>query len=313
MDLELLVSFLEVARLRHFGQAARARGMSQPAMSHQIRRLEDRVGTPLLERTSRSVELTASGRALVPEARRLIAGLDRALARARDAGGNRADRLVLGSIGAGLNSFTPLLIGGLREQVPQVALEVRQLDTPASLKALRSGDIDLAVVRFMGDPGGMQMQSLLLEPLMAAVPSGHALARRRALAIADLRDEEFVMWPREANPWLRDQIVAACRAELFEPKMAIEGADAEALLGLVSAGFGVSLLPLTFSGLARAGVCWRPLQGDPPKSAIQIAWLKPVRTRLIPIAVEVAREAAATWLQRHASGRGSATATASFR
>lgn len=295
MDLDLLRAFLELAERLHFGRTAQRLHISQPALSHRIRRLEEELGAPLFERTSRSVRLTDAGDALVPEARRVIVSYERALAQTRNAAAGGAGHLAMASVSAGLNGITPLIVGELRRRVSGVAVQLMQLDTPEMLSALRQGHIDIGIARSADDAAGVRVVRLVEEPMVAVVPSTHRLAGRARIAPADLRDEDFVLWPRTTNPSFHDQVLAVCRAEGFRPRVAMEGSDIETQLGLVSAGVGVSLQPASFANLGRSGVTWRPLAANAPRSWLELVWCEPVRSGLVPVVREIAHDLAARW------------------
>ena len=295
MDLALLRSFLEVAERLHFGNAAERLQISQPALSHQIRRLEEYVGAPLFDRTSRSVRLTEAGHALVPEARRVMIDFERALTQTRTAASGGAGHLSIASIGAGLNSLLPLIVRRLRDRVPGVAVQIVQMGTPELLSQLRMRELDFGIVRSADGAAGVRVETLVDEPMVAVLPAGHRLAGRAALAAADMRDEDFVLWPRTSNPVFHDHVLAVCRAAGFVPRVVMEGTDIETQLGLVSAGIGVSMQPASFASLGRRGVVWRSLEGS-PTSPLQMSWCEPVRTPLILLAAQFARELGASSL-----------------
>lgn len=300
MDLRLLESFLAVAERLHFGRAAESLGLSQPTLSHQIRRLEDHVGAALFDRTSRAVSLTDAGHALVPEARRVVIDLERAIAQSRTAAEGRAGHLAVGSIGAALNSITPRVISRLREQVPGVAVQLTQMNTPELLNALRQRELDVGFVRSAGRAAGVRVETLLEEPMLIALPTQHPLGNQDVVDVRDLRDEEFVLWPRTVSPAFHDQVYAVCRSAGFEPSVAMEGADIETQLGLVSADVGVSLQPASFANLGRRGVAWRHLAQAAPVSSLQFAWCEPSRTPLISTTLRLAHELASEMLAGNA-------------
>ena len=295
MDIGLLRSFLEVAERLHFGNASSRLHISQPTLSHQIRRLEEYVGAPLFDRTSRSVRLTEAGLALVPEARRVLIDFERALTQTRTAASGGAGHLSIASIGAGLNSVLPLIVGRLRERVPGVAVQIVQMGTPELLSHLRMRELDFGIVRSADGAAGVRIETLVNEPMVAVLAAGHRLAGQAEVAPSDMRDEDFVLWPRASNPVFHDQVLALCGAWGFVPRVVMEGADIETQLGLVSAGIGVSMQPASFANLGRRGVVWRPLTGDTPTSPLQMTWCEPVRTPLIEMAVQFAREFGASW------------------
>ncbi|GIH19865.1 LysR substrate-binding domain-containing protein [Rugosimonospora africana] len=302
MDTDLLTSFLEVAQRLHFGHAADRLGMTQPALSHQIRRLERQIGAALFARTSRQVTLTAAGAAFVPQARRVLVELERAVAHCRSIAAGGTGHLRIGSIGAALNSVTPGLVRRLYERLPGLAIQLTQLDTPPQLAALRAGELDLGVVRSADPATGVTLFDLFAEPMMLALPAGHRLATKPLLTGADLRDEAFILWPRATNPLFHDQVLGYCQAAGFSPRTAMEGADIETQLGLVSAGIGVSPQPASFSNLARSGVTFKSLR-DAPESVVQLAWSRsapPVRLDdAVAAATETATEVAAVRLSGH--------------
>ena len=272
MDTSLLAAFLEVAQSLHFGKAAERLQVTQPALSHQIRRLEQQVGAPLFERTSRQVRLTAAGQALVPQARRVLADLERAIFHCRAVAAGGAGHLKIGSIGAALSSFTPNLIRALHDQLPGLALQLTQMDSPLQLAALRIGELDMGIVRAPGPAAGVAFEDLFAEPMAIAVPESHSLASADIVTAADLRSEPFILWPRAASPLFQDQVLAYCAEAGFRPRVVMEGADVETQLGLVSAGIGISPQPASFANLRRRGVDFRPL-ASAPETIVQLAWL----------------------------------------
>lgn len=302
METSLLTAFLEVAHRLHFGQAADSLQVSQPTLSHQIRRLEQEVGTPLFERTSRQVRLTAAGQALIPEARQVLADLERAVFHCRTAAEGQAGYIKVGSIGAALNSFTPHFVQRLRERAPGLAIQLAQLDTPLQLAALRTGELDLGIVRSADPATDIAVADLFAEPMVIALPASHPLCGGDVVTAADLRAEPFILWPRTASPLFRDQFVAYCAAAGFRPRIVMEGADIETQLGLVSASIGVSPQPASFASLRRRGVDFRPLD-DAPESIVQLAWAEASPPGHLPALLEIARNATEPTLrQLHNAG-----------
>jgi DNA-binding transcriptional LysR family regulator len=290
MDTALLASFLEVARHLHFGRAADSLDLTQPALSHQIRRLERQLDVPLFERTSRQVHLTPAGHALVPQARRILTDLERAVFHVRAVAAGGAGQLKLGSIGAALGSITPHLVQGIRECLPGLAVQVTQMDSPVQLAALHAGELDFGIVRSAGPVTGVDVEDLFCEPMILAVPQDHGLAERELLSAADLREEQFVLWPRVASPLFHDQVLTYCRQAGFQPQVAMEGTDIETQLGLVSAGVGVSPQPASFANLRRRGVAFRSLDGA-PRTTVQLAWRAAPPPARLATAIEIARRA----------------------
>jgi DNA-binding transcriptional LysR family regulator len=291
MDTALLTSFLEVAQRLHFGQAADRLGMTQPTLSQQIRRLEHQVGASLLERTSRHVRLTKAGEALIPQARRVLADLERAVFHCRAVAAGGVGHLKVGSIGAALNSVTPHLVHGLRERLPGLVVQLTQMDSPVQLAALHAGELDFGIVRAAAPVAGIALEDLFSEPMIVALSSDHRLAAVDRVTAVDLSEEFFVLWPRTASPLFHDQVLAYCRQAGVEPRIAMEGADIETQLGLVSAGIGISPQPASFANLQRRNVTFRPL-ADAPTSTVQLAWRATSPPEHLGPMIEIARGAA---------------------
>lgn len=272
MDTRRLRSFLTLAETLHFGRAAERAGISQPTLSQHVRRLEQELEVELFERTSRHVHLTDAGAALVSGARRVIADVERARRECRDAAAGRAGTLTVASNGSVLNTIVPSIIARLRRERPGLAIEVAAMDSAAELTALQDGEVDIAVMRYPQPLPGMEMRALIEEPMVAAVPAGHPLAPERPIAVEQLRDERFVLWPRSSSEGFRDQVEAMCRAAGFSPRVAMEGADIETQLGLVAAGLGVSIQPASYSALGRDGVRFLAFPEDAPRSTVTLVW-----------------------------------------
>jgi DNA-binding transcriptional LysR family regulator len=299
MDTALLTSFLEVAQRLHFGQAADRLGMTQPTLSQQIRRLEHQVGASLLERTSRHVRLTKAGEALIPQARRVLADLERAVFHCRAVAAGGVGHLKVGSIGAALNSVTPHLVHGLRERLPGLVVQLTQMDSPVQLAALHAGELDFGIVRAAAPVAGIALEDLFSEPMIVALSSDHRLAAVDRVTAVDLSEEFFVLWPRTASPLFHDQVLAYCRQAGVEPRIAMEGADIETQLGLVSAGIGISPQPASFANLQRRNVTFRPL-ADAPTSTVQLAWRATSPPEHLGPMIEIARGAAELVLRQYA-------------
>lgn len=274
MDLELrqLRVFLTVASELHFSRAARRLHVSQPALSQQIRALERTVGAALFDRSSRATELTPAGRVLLDAAPRVLFEAERAQALVTQAANGAVGLLVVGSVGTALASVTPRILRAMREQFPDLQLEVTQQDTAAQMTALADRRLDVGLVRAATPTEAVAVEHLVSEPLLAAVPADHPLAAESTIDPADLADEPFVLWPRPLGMAFFDILTSYCREHGFSPRIVAEGADIETQLGLVAAGLGVSLQPSYYANLRPPGVEFRPLRGDVPQVALQVAW-----------------------------------------
>ncbi len=272
MDLRHLRYFLAVAEEGHVTRAAERLGIQQPPLSQQIRALEDELEVRLFRRLPRGVELTDAGRALAGDARRILADVEAARARVERTARGEEGRIVVGfTSSAPFHPFVPGVLGAFREANPRVSLALEEGGTYDLVEALRAERLDAAFIR-SGVPGGegIGVYPLLEEPMTAALPRRHPLARGargRPLALKDLAGEPFVLYRRASGPGLFDAILGACRAAGFAPNIEQEAPRITATLNLVAAGLGVTIVPQSLSVLRLDGVAYRPLAGGPGLAA----------------------------------------------
>ncbi|MBC3762660.1 LysR family transcriptional regulator [Quadrisphaera oryzae] len=272
METRLLRSFVVLAEEQHFGRAAARLHVAQPALSQQLKSLEQQVGARLLDRSTRRVELTDAGRLLRERALQLLADLDRTTADLALVAAGRAGRVRIGFVGTATYALLPSVARRVREELPGVELELRgELLAPALLDAVAADDLDLAVLRPSGPPpAGLVVEELRREPLVVALPTGHRLAGRDAVALADLAGEVLVAHPSGRRSMLQPLVLDACRAAGVEPEV-IEVGETGTLVALVAAGLGFGLVPDAVRALRLDGVVYRPLGGDPVQVPLALA------------------------------------------
>src|SRR3954467_8498072 len=200
IELRLLRYFAVVAEELHMGHAAARLYISQPALSQQIRVLEDQVGLPLFVRHPRGVALTEAGEALLREARDVLERSERLERTVDDLRRGATESLRIAVPPGAPSTLLPALLGPLRERRPDAGVEVQELGTPEQLDALHAGSIDLGLVREPVDDSRLARRSLLVEPLGVCLPAAHPLARKDCLTLAELADDLFVCFPRAWAP-----------------------------------------------------------------------------------------------------------------
>lgn len=281
--------FVAVAEELHFGRAAERIGVAQPALSQQVRRLEGLVGTELLARSTRSVALTPAGEALLPHARQAIAEADRAVAAAGRAARGEIGHITVGFIETAAVSLVPAAVRSFRGRHPGVDLTLRELPVDAQLAGLRTGSLDLAIVR-----GPLAANDLEVEPvadyrLLAAVPATHRFAGAGAIAVRELAEEPLVVLSREAVPGLYDQVIALLTTPRHSARIAQEVNSIPALLGLVAAGLGIAVMPDAVRSLSREGVRFVALEGG--ENSVLLAARRPEASPLVTAFCDAARAA----------------------
>jgi DNA-binding transcriptional LysR family regulator len=247
MELRQLRYLAEVVRQGGFRRAAAALHVAQPAISHQVRRLEEELGVRLVERGRSGAQPTAAGRAFLARAERILAEAEAARADMQAHAGALTGTVRVGA----WHSSAPDVPGLVREfarRHPGVEILLREHTAAVMLDMVRKGDLDVAVVILAEalDLGQVTVEPVLTEPLVVAGEPGGVLAGRRRVRLADLRDEPFVMFPPGSA--MRGIVEQACAQEGFRPRIAVETMGFTAARALASRGLGVALLPRSLPG-----------------------------------------------------------------
>ncbi len=271
LNLQRLRYFAVLADELHFGRAATRLHIAQPALSQQIRKLEEELGVALFRRSRRAVELTDAGRLLVDEARTLLADAERIAGRLAQAGAGLTGRLRIGFVGSASYSLLPAVVLALRDQAPDVELVLHDLPTSRQIPELLAGRLDAGFVRPPVDAAGVALAPLVSERLVVALPAGHARARSRQVTLSTLADQPFVHVARGGGAALYDDVLAACLSAGFRPDVVQESNDMHVIVNLVAAGIGVALVPESVRTFQRPGVVYRPLRGPGTPLTIGLA------------------------------------------
>ncbi|HWA58713.1 MAG TPA: LysR family transcriptional regulator [Gemmatimonadales bacterium] len=290
IELRHLRYFAILARELHFGRAAARLGIAQPPLSQQIRRLETALGTRLLDRTSRRVQLTDAGVAFLAEAERVLAAVDTAVEAARRTGRGESGELRVAFAATVMFLALPRIIREFRARYPRVHLDLREMPTGPQLDGLRQGDIEIGFVREPRPDPALEMVTVMREPLRIAVNRSHPLAARPTLTVKDLATEPFVLFPAELAPGLHAQVVNLCRAAGFTPRIVEESRELYTSVSLVEAGVGVSILPASVEKLGWRGVRYRPIPSAGAETRIAAAWRKDRVRPVIEAFMGVVRE-----------------------
>ena len=259
MELRDLRYFVAVAQHRNVSRAAESLHVSQPALSEQIRKLEEELGAPLFERTSRGVVLTDAGEAFLPHARAVLAEADIAADSVRMVAHGIAGTLTVGFIDSAALGILPPLIRRFTSRYPQVKLNLRELGTRAQLEELEAGTIDVGIVRGPIWNAGLTGRAIAMESLVVALPSNHEVAREDEVRMADLRDEEFITYPADRGAGLFEETMRLCHEAGFEPHIVQEANEITTICALAGAGLGIAIVPASVSAIAASGVVYRPI------------------------------------------------------
>ncbi|NRQ36174.1 LysR family transcriptional regulator [Nonomuraea sp. NN258] len=269
--------FTVVAEELHFGNAAIRLGMAQPPLSQRIKRLEEELGVRLFDRSARQVRLTEAGRLLLGEAREIVARVDRLHDLLRQGEGSVLKIGVPPDLAA---AVIAALVAGFRESNPDVRLAPAEIWTADQVTALAEGAIDVGLVRHPVSAPALSFGQILVQPYGVLLAADDPLADTGEVHLADLAGRDLLMPPREGEPGLRAETLAACRRHGYVPAQVHQGAG----LGLVMAGAAVAFGPRTES----PGLVWRPLLGSPIASRVSTAWRTAATERSAEKSAEVA-------------------------
>lgn len=271
-ELRLLRYFVTVAEERHFGRAAERLHIAQPPLSQQIQKLERQLGTELIDRSRRPIELTDSGQALFDEARLALTHAERAFAAARRAATGQLGHLRIGALLAAVDGVLPYVMRAHRRQFPDVKLELSELSNHEQVEQLVEHRIDVGLLRGPIDEPSLTVQPLIDDPLAAVVCEDHALADHRRIDPALLAHEPMILWTRAAAATTYGDVVELLRTYDIDPPVVDEVPRIQTILALVASGAGIALLPTSFINLNRTGVRFVPLAGQLPHRPLALAW-----------------------------------------
>jgi DNA-binding transcriptional LysR family regulator len=263
-DLKHLSTFVAVAEELNFHRAAERLTMAQPAVSRVVLELEDRLGVKLLERTTRKVRLTESGRYLLEEAQEILGRIDIAENTVRLLASGTKAILRVGYTTITGHSLVPDITREFRLSNPEVRLELTYLHAPAQRDKILQGEIDLGFIEGSFQSSEIESRPVARHRLVALLPPRHPLAKKSALTIEDLAGERLVMGTNAEWPTLRRIVVDAFQSAGQVMSVAQEASSLTGILGLVTAGVGITI----FTGMPRfcgeQALAPRPIVTDPP-------------------------------------------------
>ncbi|MEL7935867.1 LysR substrate-binding domain-containing protein [Pseudomonas delhiensis] len=245
MDLKQLRYFIAVAEELHFGRAAARLFISQPALSFDIKKLEEQLGIQLLVRNNKSVKLTNAGQVLLDEARDLLLQAEKVKRLTRLSAEGAVGQLRVGFVNSMLYRGLPRAMARFEAQQPNMEVLLMEMNTSEQALALQRGQIDIGFVHWARLPPGIVSECLVADPFLCCLPAGHRLAGQARIDLAELRDEGFILFPRSLSPHYHDLIIARCVDAGFSPHIRHEARLWQTIAAMVGLGMGVALLPKT--------------------------------------------------------------------
>jgi DNA-binding transcriptional LysR family regulator len=272
MELRQIRSFLSIAETLHFGRTAELIHLSQPALSLQIRALEEEVGVRLFERNRRKTTLTAAGIAFRDDAARALSQLHQAIRKARLAADGKMGLLRIGFISTVGIEIVPNIIRQFRKLNPEVELSLRAIPTADQVQMLEAGSLDIGFLRLPIDAhSALDVVTVHREPFVLVVPASHKLAKRKRVRLREVSSQDFVMYERTYAPGFHDLIFGMLRDARIVPNVSQTAAEIATLISLVDAHMGIAILPASAVKHSVASVIACHIVDQIPMSEIGIA------------------------------------------
>jgi len=276
LEIRHLRYFLAVAEEGHFGRGAKRVHVAQPAISRQIRQLEEELGVQLFRRLQPKVQLTGAGHCFLEKTRLLLKNLELAVEEIRQISRLNIGRIRVGYVDMAFYSGDlPEKIRRFQNQNPGIDIELVPHTSVEQIELLQTGSIDLGLVYQEPSPSqNLNSRKLSSEPLTVAVHHSNGLACRSSVSLSELRDQSFVWFNRAQNPALFDYIDEVCQRSGLRRRIIQNGANDLAQLALVAAMVGITFSPLSASVTKPANVCLVPLRDRPLQISLYAAWRK---------------------------------------
>lgn len=280
MDLRQMRFVVAVAEEQNFTRAAARCNVSQPPLSRAIRDLEQELGVQLFQRNTHSVRTTLAGQSLVADIRIALAAIEKGIDGARRTAAGMKGTLKIGFGGSTVYSLMPSLVRRFREVAEDVDLEFCAMPVLGQIDALRSGAIDIGLLRLPIFDELIETKFVHSEPLVVALPDGHPLlAGSGPVTISKLSHSRFVTYEPTRGFNFHSDLLGLCRLADFTPDIAHLVPTTEAIVGIVACGEGVAILPASAERLRMKGVSFRPLNARQlpehlTKVCFGLAWCK---------------------------------------
>ncbi|MBD2246389.1 LysR family transcriptional regulator [Nostoc sp. FACHB-888] len=290
MELRHLRYFIAVAEELHFSKAAERLHIAQPPLSQQIQQLEAELGVELFQRkTKRQVQLTEAGQVFLQEAYQLFAQLSKAIDLTQRTGRGEKGKLRVGFTSLVTYDLLPVILRRFREQFPEVELVLQELTTTQQEQALFNHRIHVGFAHPPLEDNTLNQECIQKEGLIVALLETHLLARQENISVRSLLRENFIMFPRHLGPGLYDQILSLCQQGSFSPKVTQEAIQMQTIIGLVSAGMGIAIVPSSLQNLQRAGVVYRALEEKTPLVETAVVWRQEDMTPVLREFLQIVR------------------------
>ncbi|WP_169544705.1 LysR family transcriptional regulator [Sneathiella aquimaris] len=261
-DIRQIRHFIAVAEEKHFRIAAERLHMTQPPLSHSIKKLEQTLNVTLLTRANRSVTLTPAGEVFLKGAYEILEKLNQVTEDTRRASQGLTGRLTLGFVGSAIYEALPDTVRQFRQTFPNVEVELEELSTVDQLDAISKGSIDAGLLRPpVAGRGLFDLTTIRQEKLIVVMPQSHPQADKKAVRLSSLSEDGFILFPLQTSPNLHALVLHACHQAGFTPRISQTASQIQTQISLVSAGLGIALVPQCVRQAVHSGVVYKDLEG----------------------------------------------------
>lgn len=272
IDLRQLRYFVCLAEELHFGRAAERLGMAQAPLSQQIRLMEERLGVSLFHRTTRRTRLTSAGQTLLRHARELLDAADRAVAHTRAMAGEATGRITVAGVNVAMTHVIPPVLAAFRKLWPAVIVDVVPLGTAEQLRTLETGEINIAFIRPTERAAYMQVETIMSEGFVAAIPSGHRLTEKSDIALSDFEGESLIGYAPILGANYATIMMTALRKAGLQARVVQECTHTIAVATQVASGLGVAIMPSWIANIRSPYLEFRPIPELPCAIDLMVAW-----------------------------------------
>jgi DNA-binding transcriptional LysR family regulator len=262
MELRHLRYFVAVAEELHFRRAAQILHVAQPALSHQIKQLEEEIGAPLFHRGQHKIQLTAAGKVFYDKAQVILRDLTRAVRDVRAVEQGETGSISMGFVSTAAISILPNLLAHIREEMPTAEVVLKALAPNEQIDSLYRNTIDIGFFHAVLHEPAFDSLVVGRDRIMVALPKGNKLSRKKVIHLRDLAEETVIMPARHATVGYYESVRAAYQAAGIQPHRIHHSGQIQTGLLLVGAGLGVSLVPETWRSAQFAGVVYKPLSSN---------------------------------------------------
>ena len=274
MELRRLRYFHMLAQELHFKKAAEKLFIVQPALSRQVKELEDELGVKLLLRTKRSVSLTPAGAYLRDAISPILEELDELQHKIKMIADGLEGEIRIGYVGSSINTVLPKILPSFHKKYPKIQTYLSELPSSNQLRAIFSRDLDIGFLRNPAPDPNLETTIVWRENFYLVLPKNHPISSRNFKSLIQFSKEKFILPPKSDGELYHKHMLGICEDAGFRPIVAHESTHGNTILKLVESGLGISILPLTFKKLAGRGVKFIELKQTPRKAELTAAWLK---------------------------------------